>query len=196
MEFFKIIFQEPVWFCVFVIAYAPAWGSTLACALDRCIHQESHFGRSHCRSCNRQLPIKEMIPIVSYLTLRGRCAGCGKKIGPTTFVFETISLFCFSALAFKFGPSLQFLGSSLVASVLLLLSARDIETWSLSIFELCALFCSCLAFVILADFDIICQFVYASCPTFVVLVISFSYKVLRQRSGFGKRIWSSFFVLA
>lgn len=35
---------------------------------------------SHCDSCGRRLQARDMIPIASYLALRGRCRSCGARI--------------------------------------------------------------------------------------------------------------------
>jgi prepilin signal peptidase PulO-like enzyme (type II secretory pathway) len=44
-------------------------------------HEEaSVFGRSACPRCKRQLKPQHLVPIVSWLWLRGHCATCGKKI--------------------------------------------------------------------------------------------------------------------
>ena len=37
--------------------------------------------RSACRNCGHQIRWFENIPVASYLALRGKCAGCGTKIG-------------------------------------------------------------------------------------------------------------------
>jgi leader peptidase (prepilin peptidase)/N-methyltransferase len=36
--------------------------------------------RSHCPACGRGIPAAENIPLLSWLLLRGRCAGCGARI--------------------------------------------------------------------------------------------------------------------
>lgn len=37
-------------------------------------------GRSHCRGCGRALAPWNLIPVVSYVAARGRCAGCGERV--------------------------------------------------------------------------------------------------------------------
>lgn len=37
-------------------------------------------GRSHCMSCGATLTVRDLVPIFSYLFLRGRCRTCGSKI--------------------------------------------------------------------------------------------------------------------
>lgn len=44
-------------------------------------------GRSYCPSCGHTLSVLDLVPVLSYLVLRGRCRYCGEKIGPRdTFV--------------------------------------------------------------------------------------------------------------
>ena len=37
-------------------------------------------GRSHCRGCDRPLPAWRLVPVLSYVVARGRCAVCGAAI--------------------------------------------------------------------------------------------------------------------
>ena len=49
--------------------------------------------RSFCPSCKRQLKIQMIIPLFSFLFLRGRCGYCQKKIEPLYIINELIHLF-------------------------------------------------------------------------------------------------------
>ena len=49
--------------------------------------------RSFCPSCRRQLKIPMLIPIFSFLFLRGRCGYCQEKIAPLYIINELIHLF-------------------------------------------------------------------------------------------------------
>lgn len=46
-------------------------------------------GRSHCTSCGHVLTAKELIPIFSFLFLRGRCANCGERISCRYLMVES-----------------------------------------------------------------------------------------------------------
>ena len=37
-------------------------------------------GRSHCPKCFHELGVKELVPVFSFLFLRGKCSSCGQKI--------------------------------------------------------------------------------------------------------------------
>lgn len=45
-------------------------------------------GRSHCDSCGRSLSWYELIPIVSYPALRGRCRTCRAGVGIRVYAWE------------------------------------------------------------------------------------------------------------
>ncbi|RYL87540.1 prepilin peptidase [Sporolactobacillus sp. THM7-4] len=54
---------------------------------------------SHCPSCGRRLTIPDLIPVFSYVFLRGRCRTCHQRISPVYPVVEAstgiLFLFCF-----------------------------------------------------------------------------------------------------
>jgi leader peptidase (prepilin peptidase) / N-methyltransferase len=55
-------------------------GSFLNVVLYRMRTGRSLNGRSHCMSCNEKLTWYELIPVVSYVALLGRCRHCGASI--------------------------------------------------------------------------------------------------------------------
>ena len=64
-----------------VALYALVFGSFLNVCILRIPAGESVVrGSSHCPHCNRKLRIWELIPVLSWLILRGKCHGCGAKI--------------------------------------------------------------------------------------------------------------------
>ncbi|QGN53933.1 A24 family peptidase [Novosphingobium sp. Gsoil 351] len=64
-------------------------GSFLGAALIRLPKGESVVaGRSRCDCCGRVLGPSDLIPIVSFVMLRGRCSACGGAIDPWQFAAE------------------------------------------------------------------------------------------------------------
>lgn len=45
-------------------------------------------GRSRCDNCGRVLAARELVPVLSFLALRGKCRTCGAAIPPSHFVAE------------------------------------------------------------------------------------------------------------
>lgn len=57
-------------------------GSFLNVVSDRYLINESIvWPPSHCTECGHRLRIWELIPVVSWVCLRGKCFSCGAKIG-------------------------------------------------------------------------------------------------------------------
>ncbi|MFA9288773.1 MAG: A24 family peptidase [Weeksellaceae bacterium] len=52
------------------------FGSFLNVLADRLSREESIMGRSYCESCKHVLEWKDLIPVVSYLYLKGKCRYC------------------------------------------------------------------------------------------------------------------------
>ena len=52
-------------------------GSFLNVCIFRIVEEESVvFPASHCKTCNTKLKAKDLIPIFSFLSLRGKCSYC------------------------------------------------------------------------------------------------------------------------
>ena len=60
------------------------------------------FPPSHCPNCQHRLGIWELIPVVSYLFLRGRCAHCRSPISVRYPLVELITGLLFLAIAVSF----------------------------------------------------------------------------------------------
>ncbi len=82
------------------------WGSFLNTAVDRAPHwgqtaTESLLrpSRSRCRGCATVLPWYDLVPVWSWLRLRGRCRTCGARIGWRTLALECATPALFSSYA-------------------------------------------------------------------------------------------------
>lgn len=78
--------------------------SFLNVVIDRLPRAESVVnGRSHCTNCGRVLHAWELIPCVSYIFLRGRCAGCKSRIPGRDFFVEVIGGTAFIGCGIRYG---------------------------------------------------------------------------------------------
>ncbi|WP_026400296.1 prepilin peptidase [Acholeplasma equifetale] len=61
-------------------------------------------GRSQCTHCHKELKWYELIPVFSYIFLRGKCSGCGEKISILYPITELLTgvLYLFTHLIFGF----------------------------------------------------------------------------------------------
>lgn len=61
--------------------------------------------RSRCPQCGNEITASQNIPIISYLLLRGRCAGCKTKISVRYPIIELVTMMLSLVVAWKLGPT-------------------------------------------------------------------------------------------
>jgi prepilin signal peptidase PulO-like enzyme (type II secretory pathway) len=77
-------------------------------------------GRSYCEHCKKTLKSRDLIPLISYLLLRGKCRFCKAKIPPRLFVVELIVGLLFVGIALQvMSTSLLLLPAVLLTIILL-----------------------------------------------------------------------------
>lgn len=84
--------------------------------------------RSKCPQCGKVLAWHELIPIVSFVRQRGRCAGCSAPISARYPVAEAVTALVFSAVAARYGFHPVTLLLLTLASVFLIIAFVDAET--------------------------------------------------------------------
>lgn len=116
------------WYC-YIFLIGSIIGSFLNVCICRLPKKESVvMGRSHCTSCGHVLSFYEMIPILSYLLLRGKCKKCGVRISGQYPLIEVINacLYLLAAVCYGFKPYTILL--CIFFSVLLVLAGIDFYT--------------------------------------------------------------------
>lgn len=66
-------------------------GSFLDCIANRSFTKQSFLGRSFCDNCKKTLPWFCLIPIFSFIALKGRCYFCHKKISYESTLVEIVT---------------------------------------------------------------------------------------------------------
>ena len=67
-------------------------GSFLTLAIHRIpLKQDILIKRSYCPKCNSRLSFIDLIPVWSYIFLRGKCRHCGNKVRPRYLIIEITS---------------------------------------------------------------------------------------------------------
>ena len=97
--------------------------------IDRVPRNESFVkGRSHCDHCGETLKWCDLVPIVSYIFLRGKCRYCHTSIPIRGFLIEIfgglIGMFCF----YRFGFSIETILMFVIAMILLAITMIDFDT--------------------------------------------------------------------
>ncbi len=119
----------PVYYTVIFIIMAFILGAVIGSFLNVVIirvprHEpiSGTHNRSHCMSCGTQLKNIDLIPIISYIFLRGKCRTCKAKISPRYWIVElaTAIAFTLSIIMLGLAPTLPvafvLIGALVVAS--------------------------------------------------------------------------------
>lgn len=91
------------------LAFTFALGAAIGSFLNVCVarwpaEQSVVAPRSRCPSCGHQIRWYENVPILSWIGLRGRCAGCGGAISPQYFLVELLVGLGWLAAVWAYGP--------------------------------------------------------------------------------------------
>src|ERR671933_2754959 len=82
---------------------------------------------SSCMSCSTPIAARDNIPVLSYLWLRGRCRACGARIPLRCPAVELATALLFVGCDLRFGPSRDAVVAAFVCTVLVAISATDLE---------------------------------------------------------------------
>lgn len=122
----RYIDERNMYISILVIALSPFVGSYLGVVHGRFPPERFVvLGRSRCDSCGVTLKVYDLLPLISWFWLRGRCRNCGSRIGPAPVMFEFAALFVALWVALVQPPD-QMVPGFVLGSVLLLLTATDI----------------------------------------------------------------------
>src|SRR5579872_2345456 len=80
-------------------------GSFLNVVILRMPQEQGLSGRSHCPKCRHTLSALDLVPILSFIFLGGKCRYCGKSISNRYIFIETICGLLLVLAFFKFLPS-------------------------------------------------------------------------------------------
>lgn len=104
------------------------FGSFAHLVVNRSISGESIvYPGSHCDTCKRKLEWFELIPIFSYIFLRGRCRSCGQKFGPSYLLMEVGGGFL-ALIAFVPDPDLSAFFSFASLIIAMIIAIIDLKT--------------------------------------------------------------------
>ena len=105
-------------------------GSFLNCAAWRIVHKESFLkGRSKCPECGHTLGIPDLIPVFSFIFLRGKCRFCKKKISPRYLITELIMAALFAGCALRFDLTPILAVNLVFICCLFTLTLTDLDTY-------------------------------------------------------------------
>jgi leader peptidase (prepilin peptidase)/N-methyltransferase len=83
--------------------------------------------RSQCPACGHRISAMENIPLLSFVLLRGKCAGCGKRIPWRYPLVELVTGLMSLIVAWHFGPTVATAGGLLLTWALITLTFIDYD---------------------------------------------------------------------
>ena len=96
--------MENAIFYILIFIIGTLFGSFSTLAVYRLpLHQDITHKRSYCPNCNHRLSFWDMIPVLSYIFLGGKCRYCEKKIRPRYLILEILTgiVFLLFAMSIK-----------------------------------------------------------------------------------------------
>ena len=162
-------------------------GSFLAAVSVRLPRDEDAvLGRSHCMSCERTLKPWHLVPVVSWLALRGRCGFCGAAISPRYVMIE-LAAGAIGVWAALVGDSGVMVGVTAVLGwQLLLIAVIDAENfWLPDLLTLPLIATGLIAGGIAAQGWPWPQLIGAALGFGLLWLLAWLYKQVRHRDGLG-----------
>ena len=145
-------------------------------------------GRSHCDKCGHILSWWQLIPVISYLILRGKCHYCHCKIRSRYFISEVVLGTLYLLIYINKGVNIMYLG---YASILFLTVINDIDTMSVPVVVLRIYAVMSLLFFIINGMNL-SDLATALLTGFILIVINVRFKCI----GEADIILLGFFTLA
>ena len=91
------------------------------------IHESIVKPRSHCMKCGHELSWYELIPIFSFLFLRGKCKKCHTRLNVAEPLLELFTGCCFAFFYWYYGTSYSFFVSLILISLAVLIFVSDFQ---------------------------------------------------------------------
>jgi leader peptidase (prepilin peptidase) / N-methyltransferase len=120
--------METVWVVVACAVGGLVIGSFLTVVVDRVPLGRSVVAPpSACGSCGMRLGALDLVPVVSWIALRGRCRGCGARIGVEPLVIELATATLFVLFGLEFGAEPELVPFCVLAAGLVALTWIDLR---------------------------------------------------------------------
>lgn len=126
LHFQDVFAAIPSWALPVSLALLGAiWGSFIAALCSRWPNGESiSTGRSRCDQCASNIAAYDLIPIISFVLLKGKCRLCREKIGAMPLFVEVVAILI-GTFPIVFLPPMQAIGAAVFGWLLLPLLILD-----------------------------------------------------------------------
>ena len=117
---------------IIIYAFIFTFGLLIGSFLNVCIYRIPEKisvakGFSFCPSCNSRVLPYDLLPVISYIALRGKCRSCKSKISIQYPIVELLTGLLFGLIFLQYGLSLSGLTTSILVSILIAISFIDLK---------------------------------------------------------------------
>lgn len=168
------------------------FGSFLGVLVDRLINGENIIkGRSHCEKCKKELGLLDLVPVLSFVMLKGKCRYCHTKLSYFYPIIEitTGTLFLLTYILFGFnstGVNLEFFYYLFIISSFIVIFFTDLKYGIISdkvVFP--AVVISLFYFLIFKPFLLLPHLLSGLGAFIFFIVISYGFYILTKKQSMG-----------
>ncbi len=179
---------------VFFWLLGTVFASFICCVSVRVLNRQNLWGRSRCDCCGHPLNPADLIPVFSFLFLKGHCRYCGSRIDRSLFVAEVLNGILWTGLYLRYGFSLLLVRYLTLFTILLAISICDLKSFTVPDSLLIALLIFRVIFYQSTDrFELI--FLQAAGLPMFLLVFSLVFCLVRKKQPMGLGDIKLFYVL-
>lgn len=126
-ELVSPLFKIPFYIVVFLLGISI--GSFLNVVIIRLPLGESLVKRSsHCMTCGAKIRARDLVPVFSWLALRGKCHSCGEKISPRYPIVESLNGILFVFTFWVLDANAESIITCVLMSLLVVVGFMDWDT--------------------------------------------------------------------
>ena len=107
------------------------FGSFISCMAHRYIAHTSILGRSHCDYCGHTLHLLDLIPVLSYILLKGQCRYCHHKLNKNLLIHEVTAGFLFVLFYLHDGLNILYLSHMCNLTCFYIISIIDFHLYEI-----------------------------------------------------------------
>lgn len=116
---------------IVILIYGIIFGSFLNVCIYRIPNKDDIVTRSHCMKCGYQLAWYDLVPVFSYLFLKGKCRKCGSKISIQYPLVELLNGILWSVIFYHYGFQIKSVIYCVLISILIVISVIDLRTYEI-----------------------------------------------------------------
>ena len=144
--------QFYIMFYLIVFLFGICIGSFLNVVIIRIPKGESLIKRSsHCMTCGAKIRIIDLIPVFSWLFLRGKCHSCGEKISPRYPIVESLNGFLYMLVFRVMDFNAESVITCVMFSLLIVVGFMDWDTLEMEPIILAMIFALSIPSALLTD---------------------------------------------